>query len=205
MRCKNCGWDNSQGQIRCEKCNMPLAEEMQGNVEELQEKRPMSSTIKGNIPELPAWDKSETKNISAPNHCEKCNYPLREGSLVCPKCGHNHEKETPQKPFSGTIDPYRKSTLNKSFTLEPISRENEPSIEKIVFNNNEIVLNRHNLDPENKTITSKEQALIKFENGNWYLENKSELQTTYIQVDKPIILQSGDIILFGDRKFKFES
>ena len=68
-----------------------------------------------------------------------------------------------------------------------------------------ITLNRANTEPENRTITSKEQAEITFENGRWFLKNCSELNTTYIQVSRKIEIFPDDVIVLGDRRFKFNS
>jgi hypothetical protein len=54
------------------------------------------------------------------------------------------------------------------------------------------------------TITSKEQAEIKLENGDWYIVDKSEKKTTFVRPDAAIKLKKGDIILLGDTKFIFE-
>src|SRR6202000_821882 len=59
------------------------------------------------------------------------------------------------------------------------------------FSGDSLSLNRGNLDPDNYTITSKVQAEIKFVNGQWYIENKSRLKTTFIQVLTPVKLKKG--------------
>ncbi len=54
------------------------------------------------------------------------------------------------------------------------------------------------------TITSKEQAEIRLENGEWFLIDKSEKQTTFLRPGEPLKLRKGDIILLGDTKCIFE-
>mgnify|MGYP001752542016 FL=1 len=68
-----------------------------------------------------------------------------------------------------------------------------------------IILNRENTEVSNRTITSKEQAEIVFEDGYWYLLDRSELRTTFIQANRKIEIIPDDIIVLGDRRFKFES
>ena len=68
-----------------------------------------------------------------------------------------------------------------------------------------IILNRENTEVSNRTITSKEQAEIVFEDGHWYLLDRSELRTTFIQANRKIEIIPDDIIVLGDRRFKFES
>ena len=65
-------------------------------------------------------------------------------------------------------------------------------------------MNRDNSEPDNRTITSKEQAELTCEDGKWYVLNKSELGSTYIECNRKIEILSGDVIVMGDRRFKFE-
>lgn len=91
------------------------------------------------------------------------------------------------------------------FTLEPIKRDDELmfNLEKRAFDTAEVVLNRQNTDPENSSITSRQQAIMSFEDGKWYIEDRSSFKTTFIRVTKKTELQEGDIIVLGDRAFKF--
>jgi hypothetical protein len=73
------------------------------------------------------------------------------------------------------------------------------------FQSPSVVLNRQNTDPVNPTITSKQQAVLTFEDGVWYIEDKSALQTTFVRVGRKTALQDGDIILMGDREFIFST
>ncbi len=71
------------------------------------------------------------------------------------------------------------------------------------YQGEEVILNRQNTDPENSTITSRQQALLSFDNGKWYIEDKSAYKTTYIRVTKKTEIKEGDIIGLGDREFEF--
>lgn len=77
--------------------------------------------------------------------------------------------------------------------------------EKMEYEGKSIILNRENTEVSNRTITSKEQAEIVFEDGHWYLLDRSELRTTFIQANRKIEIIPDDIIVLGDRRFKFES
>ena len=68
MRCKNCGWENSRKNAKCEKCNAPL---------------PDCSTGK---PNDSSSGKSEPKKTM--RGCPECGYPVREAEKSCPRCGH---------------------------------------------------------------------------------------------------------------------
>ena len=91
-----------------------------------------------------------------------------------------------------------------TLTIVPEEHENL-TVEPIKHEGNSIILNRANTEPSNRTITSKEQAEITFEDGHWFLKNCSELNTTYLQVSRKIEIFPNDIIVLGDRRFKFES
>lgn len=128
-----------------------------------------------------------------------------------------------EAPFSGTIDPYRmgKSEGKSCFLgIMPTAREEEELrsearrpdrhytglLTNRKFDCNEgdkISLNRENLDPSNNTITSQTQAELSFEDGKWYLEDKSEHRTTFILAAGKTELKDGDIILMGDRRIIF--
>jgi hypothetical protein len=120
-------------------------------------------------------------------------------------------------PSVKTINPYtiptgtaQETTLDifqplPRFKLQPLlpGSEVDPHKEELPFAGTSTMLNRDNLEPNNLTITSKVQALIRWENNHWVIENQSELQTTMLQVSRPTTLQSGDIIVIGNRKFRF--
>ena len=89
-------------------------------------------------------------------------------------------------------------------SLKPIARIGEmASPAKNDYTGGNVILNRQNTDPENPTITSRQQALLTFENGKWYIEDKSAYKTTFIRVTKKTEIQDGDIIGLGDREFEF--
>jgi uncharacterized OB-fold protein len=139
--------------------------------------------------------------------CNHCNYRLMPGATFCPNC--NKEVNVVQgnlgasskKPsaFAGTIDPYSR----KGFTLRPVIN-GEPAKEGLEFNGGSAILNRENTIKDNMTITSKEQAEIVIENGEWYIVDKSEKKTTFVRAGNKIKLNKGDIVLLGDTKFIFE-
>ena len=66
-----------------------------------------------------------------------------------------------------------------------------------------IILNRDNTEADNRTITSKEQAELTYEDGKWYIINKSQFGSTYIVANRKMEIMPDDIIILGDRKFKF--
>ena len=99
---------------------------------------------------------------------------------------------SPDMDFSS---PYMDGLLPYGVTAEQVKKE---------YIGKSVILNRLNTDETNCTITTQEQAELKCEDGEWYLQNLSELQTTYLVLNRKIQLEEGDIIVMGNRKFKFE-
>ena len=78
----------------------------------------------------------------------------------------------------GTVNPWSKPQDATFFTLKPIAWDGEgKEYTPTTHSGDTIVLNRSNTDPNNNSITSKEQAVLSREDGHWYLENRSEQKT----------------------------
>ena len=93
----------------------------------------------------------------------------------------------------------------RKFIIKPVQNGIKGKAMEFNFNGSDpIVLNRTNLDVENNTITGKIQAQISFTGGKWKIENFSEYNTSYLQILRPVNIQNGDILIFGDKAFLFE-
>ena len=88
-------------------------------------------------------------------------------------------------------------------SMIPNTNEETPA-SPLVFSGEEIILNRDNTDEGNMTITSKEQAILTYENKKWYLQDRSEQKTTFVYTTEKIELKPGDIIVLGNRRFEFD-
>ncbi len=96
------------------------------------------------------------------------------------------------------------SAQNQFCTLKPIAWEGENvAYNPVTYTGDTIVLNRSNTDPNNNTITSREQAVLTCEDGEWFIENRSDLKTTFVRVNGKVKLNNGDIIVLGNREFEF--
>lgn len=103
-----------------------------------------------------------------------------------------------------TINPWASPQSGTFCTLKPLAWEHEQTEHNaLTFSGETILLNRANTDPNNQSITSAEQAELIFENGGWYICDKSVLNTTYLFVGRKTKLEKGDIILLGNRRFEF--
>ena len=136
--------------------------------------------------------------------CDKCGTMVSIDFSFCPKCGERIHLPTVRairhKPTPPPEPPKPKCKL----TIIP----EEGEITEAFTNNYEgdsIILNRENTEPGNRTITSKEQAELICEDGQWFLQNRSELGSTYIEANRKLAIEPGDVIVLGDRRFKFET
>lgn len=139
-------------------------------------------------------------------NCPSCGYQAMSIAKYCPNCNTeikvNKATTIPvskiSQNFKGTIDPFSR----KGFSLRPVIN-GEPATTCLDFSGT-TELNRENTIKDNMTITSKIQAEIKLENGEWFLIDKSQQKTTFLRADGLTKLKKGDIILLGDTKFIFE-
>lgn len=103
----------------------------------------------------------------------------------------------------GTVNPYL-SGFQPEFTLTPLARETEVvKPEPQSYTGDSVVLNRDNTEPNNPSITSREQAVITRKGDKWVIQDRSSLGTTFVQATGEIELKPGDRILLGNRIFVF--
>lgn len=215
MRCRNCGWENNLGALKCEKCNAPLSGSMVDFHPPLDSGRQSPPTEKLNetVREFSGNDDGHKRCI-----CKVCDFPYDSGRDCCPHCGMGVDYTIPLMecprchhmmrigyacPFCGKH--WTEPQNSASCSLTPIAWEKEyRELESINFVGTTIVLNRANTEPNNNSITSKEQAILTYENGAWYIEDRSRLQTTYLYVAEKTKLKDGDTIILGNRKFTFK-
>ncbi|MBD5584729.1 MAG: FHA domain-containing protein [Clostridia bacterium] len=218
MRCKNCGWPNRPEETNCSKCGSPLEASLEYPISQ-QPSSPNQTVREGEV----------FGGVSQPNICTKCGYPLRPGLQKCPNCnseigtGTNHKVSYQSSDISnsrsirrptvvgapnihGTVNVWTEGTigLTPSFILSPVKRNLERrQPDEIELEGVSVVLNRDNTDPGNLSITSKVQATITRKDDKWFIEDKSEQKTTFVQASSPQELHDGDIILLGNRLFIF--
>lgn len=154
--------------------------------------------------------------------CPNCKFPVSQSEGIGqrqptvtvngPQSKESHYRPTRMNPeenrttgFRGTINPYMMNMeMEPTFALKPIRRMNERhELEEQEYEGKEVSLNRANTEPNNSSITSRQQAIVTRIDGRWYIEDKSEQKTTFVQAAKRIELHDGDIILLGNRLFEF--
>jgi hypothetical protein len=87
MRCKNCGWENPETNVRCEKCNSPLGGAVNDPVS-VKEQSTAGFEVK--------------KTLAG---CPKCGYPLRPADQRCPNCDNPvaGNDTLVSQPLGGTV------------------------------------------------------------------------------------------------------
>lgn len=171
---------------------------------------------------------AETESENKP--CPKCGYPLRPSVEKCPNCNFqasgvsrsSYASDTEPKKkanlvrqptrmnggnkgYRGTINPYMMNLETEpSFVLKPVKRMNERhELDELEFEGKSVSLSRDNTESNNASITSREQAVVTNQDGHWFIEDKSEQKTTFVQAAQRIELHEGDLVLLGNRLFEF--
>lgn len=215
MRCQFCGWDNPQGKVTCEKCNKPLTSNVAEEAKpvasnETNYDRPTDRQLAGAFnPKATVRETPDAEKVNNAGKCPECGYLLENGE--CSACGYKVADKPAPAPekisiqVRRTVRPIRKGEKIGEAKLVPISEETGmPEGDELAYEGNEVILNRDNTDPKNITITSQEQACLFCENGNWYIEDRSEYKTTFVQASRKIELKQGDLILLGTQLYRFE-
>ncbi|MCM1036126.1 MAG: FHA domain-containing protein [Bacteroides sp.] len=203
MRCKNCGWPNDDGVARCVKCNASLSA-LPGGQAAPSAVSDSGVSLNATLREAPA----DGCASEAPDGCAKCGYPLSAGMKVCPVChapvAANAAAAAGDTNLGATVNPWAAPTDTPDCTLECIPWQTETAgYAPVRYAGPSVVLSRANTDAANNTITSREQALLLYEDGRWYIENRSDMHTTLLRVDRRLPLEDGDVIVLGNRMFKF--
>jgi len=217
MRCQFCGWDNPESNKSCEKCGKALADNVAQDVQfgarilQADSRNCRPTNLRNGESFSPKATVREGKNAGNTDACPQCGYQLEQGK--CAACGYGagaSKLEVKENPVEhecfgrATVRPVRKKVV-RNFRLVPLSeKDGMPEGESVLFEGEQTVLNRANLDPKNETLTSREQAQVVWQDGHWYVEDKSELRTTFVQAARRIELQPGDILLMGNQLYRFD-
>jgi hypothetical protein len=193
IRCHKCGFSNQLNAKDCIKCRTVLVDD--GSVApEAREPDPRSkkTIIIGGSDETP-W---EQLNPVPPQQRIQRNLANHAAA--------NTPANTPNTQRPANAQTVRRVVPDPNFcSLLAMSLDGQQELRKIDLRSNAVSLNRALLDPANNSISRNGHATIYQKDGNWYLENNTAMQTTFIQVKQPVKLTDGDVMLLGDSLFKF--
>lgn len=176
--CCNCGYSLSPVMNVCPQCGTPRTQRQGEHVQQSVNRSHQQAQIRN-------------------KQCPKCGADVQLNAKFCPSCGQ-------PLTMRGTINAWDNPQGNDFCSLKPIpwSRENI-EYAPISYSGQKIILNRANTDPNNQSITSREQAVLTYDGKDWYIEDLSDQHSTMIRVSRKTKLQSGDIIALGNRLFEF--
>ncbi|MDR0796496.1 MAG: zinc ribbon domain-containing protein [Tannerella sp.] len=204
--CPECGYPIRDVEKSCPHCEYVFVVEKQETpaVEEplLRKEPPPTPELRKETPPAP----KQTPAIPKPAQktCTFCKVLVAENAHYCSNCGAPLMSE--RKTLDSTIKPWLRAEQIQApgCSLTLISGDDEPANASVLrFSGNVIQLNRSNTEPSNQTITSKTQAELSFEDDKWYIQDKSALKTTYVYVGSKVEIKQDDIIVMGNRSFKF--
>lgn len=196
QRCTQCGYPVMGNFTSCPNCGASLAQDPETPADASQKP---AETKKHAYNESARPSISEGLDIEKEVKCDKCGAMVPIEYRHCPACGERIHLKT-MKVVRHKPAPAPHCHL----TLIP-EEDEEVAAVKQDYEGTSIILNRDNTEPANRTITSREQAELTFEDGKWFITDKSELQSTYLGVNRKMEIQPGDIVMMGDRRFKFEA
>lgn len=143
MRCRNCGWDNPEGSLRCAKCNQPLTPSMATPAPH-PVARPAAPSPAAPGPAQPAPHRFTVLDASAGmpmppqqqpqsqpqpqqqpqqqplKNCPQCKYPVTSYSDNCPNCGCQLVVPAPAPAAAPAIQAAPAPQV-KDFKLTPIT------------------------------------------------------------------------------------
>ncbi len=226
VMCKNCKAINPADALKCHQCNAPLDGSLVVRNETPAAARPSGKPGSKVDKDTTAFHFQQSNQIICPNcsypnqaiaiECIRCHTPLKSGDSKskapapavkkpdksAEPAGTGKEKTSPK--INLTVNPWAEQPVKPdNYCLTPLKSDYSVSGESFPLENAENNLNRDNLDPDNKTITSSSQAVIRFKDGKWTISDTSTMKTTFIKVQGEVELSDGDILLLGNKIFKF--
>jgi hypothetical protein len=209
---KRKGFETKPVKVPTPKSNVNFPFSRPGNQsknDDVQKSSEEKKTRIGIQPPMPFGAKKGNDNLS----CPKCQYPLRiepSGSSPCPNCGfmgtagiHDTLSDSKKTVTLNSLNFQSEQELS-SFRFKMIS-ESSGSELKIESEENEMVLNREYLDPNNNSISSKEHVQVRFRNGKIFFQDVSTNGSTFIQVINKMLINPGTRIVLGNKVFLFSS
>lgn len=174
IRCQKCGYSNQATAQKCVKCQTPL--------------------------------------LSPGEAANQVAKPLKNGDtqsdIQFNRKPWDEKPELDVKPPVGVVDTHktmRRFVPNATpCALAPLSIDGQRELTLIPLKGESVILNRDLLDQGNRSISRNGHASLVFKEGAWWIENLTEMKTTFVQVNRPVKLTDGDVVLIGDTLYRFK-
>ncbi len=207
IRCNFCGTMNPAGAKKCCSCNASL----EGSIvrERINSLPPNHDSHRFSSSEMrqpTVGEDYEERNSS----CPVCGYVLRPGVKVCPNCQNNLEQKDENEKGS------RQSASFSRNQSEPVWNMANPEFkiglcdkngnlgESKTYTVDDVILGREELAPNDNHI-SRKHIHVTNEGGQWYIEDVSSTHQTYLVVKGKTPIDNGDVIVLGNKYFRFET
>ena len=194
MRCRNCGWDNPDGNVKCEKCNAPMSD-IKAN-----ERTPQYGTARDEyVPRATVVRNTPDEfNVRATvTGCASCGYPIKPGDTECPVCGAPiagnrqapaFEKTIPQAPAPAPA-PIKKGTMIQGVNVEKETTDTERR--KLT---GFLVTFSHSPNGEYFPLYEGKNSVGRTDACNVFIQNDSKVSEKHLSI----------LYRTVDRKFKFK-
>ena len=191
MRCINCGWNNPDTAVVCQKCKQPLPV-IPGVVPASAPNRMKDSASKKTTrePESVAAPKPEPKPAPKPAS------ETKPESKPEPKPEPKPETKPEPKPAPEPVVIAEPAVAMKLVPLEAGT--------PIVFDVLPGTVNRASCPDFGEAVDAGCQAEISCSKEGWYIEDKSATKSTYVLASRKIRIEKGDIVILGGRRYVIE-
>lgn len=205
IRCDHCGWSNNPDDAKkCQKCNQELVV----------------------MPPVQTGSANVESGKQAQEGCRECGYPVAQGSSFCPNCGaavgapsapatdpsmKRTVRDLPSEMKAGAdISADMKQTMRdvrndvrsnaNISTLKEAHTENVPASGPASFRLRPIDADA----PGAYAFGADADAAFEFADGQWYITDNSGSDSVYVRASRRIMLQKGDVVVIGGRRYSFE-
>jgi hypothetical protein len=141
--------------------------------------------------------------------CPKCAYPLRikpASSSPCPNCGFSGDIGNTCSDSGKTMavnSLEEKSPEIREFAFYLIREYDDAEIKIESPEEDELILNRTHLDPDNSTISEAKHVKFSFRNSQIYMDDQSSNGSTFIQARNAMPLGTNTGIVTGNKILRF--
>lgn len=201
IRCDHCGWSNNPDEAkRCQKCNQELVV----------------------MPPVPVGGGYLEENKTAQEGCPKCGYPVAQDVSFCPNCGaavgnvQSSAADSSMKKTVRDLPSEMKEGAVVSTDMKQTMRDVRIEAPSQTPRDIPVADNQHSdkasfrlkpVDVETSgvfTFGAEADAAFEFVDGQWYISDNGRTDSVYVRASRRILLQKGDVVIIGGRRYSFD-